>query len=509
MLFSQLSDVLHDKFGCRSQVPDCSARITMLLFSSGIGDAGESEAAYILPYDAFSKMDVLPKNVLLICPEGKDSEASERLRAQKVNAVVLSPERVAEVLNFAQLILSRTLRESDNYAMFLSMIINGRDLSYVLSEAARVCGGQLLAIDFSGKILAHSSLSKDLLPEWRTYIKKGYCPADFMQHCYDMLLKRTEISSRAHSYHCEEHNIYYMSSPILVNNCAHGYVFMLSREENTSPVAYDTIQIMSKVAADYIRRSAPELSSNTQLYRRLIIDLLGGESRDAISERITSGKFQVPKRMKTILFKPLFYGTGYELLKALGSQLSTIFHSAPPIQYKKTLLLVVSSPDAQKSSKPMAFLEELAESNHLQIGISNDFENLQDLPQFYGQAREAVALAERMHFKTGVVFYSDVAFFSLVYHLSEGTHMRDFCHSALPVLQKYDAENGTELFETARIYVETNCNQKETADRLHTHRNTISYRKQQIQQMTNIDFTNPGELFQLNYSFKIYAYLES
>ena len=87
--------------------------------------------------------------------------------------------------------------------------------------------------------------------------------------------------------------------------------------------------------------------------------------------------------------------------------------------------------------------------------------------------------------------------------------MRDFCHSALPVLQKYDAKNGTELFETARIYVETNCNQKETADRLHTHRNTISYRKQQIQQMTNIDFTNPGELFQLNYSFKIYAYLES
>ena len=120
------------------------------------------------------------------------------------------------------------------------------------------------------------------------YLKDGYCPAEFMQHCYDMLLKRTEISSRAYSYRCEDHGIYYLSSPIVINNCAHGYIFMLSWEENNSPKAHETVQLISRVAADFIRRNEPEQSSSAQLYRRLLTDILGGESRNAIAERITA-----------------------------------------------------------------------------------------------------------------------------------------------------------------------------------------------------------------------------
>lgn len=509
MLFTQLSDLLHDKFGSFGVLSDGSARVTMLLVTSRGACAGENEAAYVVASSELNGMNKYPKNMLLFCPPGSEGAVLKKLTGSDTNAVVFSQEKLPEVLNFTQLVLNRSLRESDNYAFFLQMIVNGRDMSYVLSEAAKLCGGQLVVIDFSGKIYAHSTLSPDLLPEWQMFIKNGYCPAEFMQHCYDMLLKRTEISSRAYSYHCDEHDLYYMSSPILVNNYAHGYVFMLSREENTSPVAYDTIQIMSKVAADYIQRSAPELSSNTQLYRRLLIDILGGESKDAISERITSGKFPVPRRMRVILLKPLFFSGDGEILKTLGSKLSAIFHAAPPIQYKRSLLLVASAkvPPDENQEKAIAFLDELAESNHLQVGVSNDFENLQDLPRFYGQAREAVALAERMRIKKHVVFYSDMAFFSLVYHLSEGTHVRDFCHKALDTLRKYDIENGTELFETCKVYVETNCNQKETAEIMHTHRNTISYRKQMIQDITNVDFSNPNDLFQLNYSFKIYEYM--
>lgn len=512
MLFVQLSDMLKDRFAVWSYISDSNARVNMLLFGGINCMLNEPDTSYFFAYSNFNKSMTLPQNV--IASFDSEFEKFELLNAAErdnSNIILVPTKESTNVLNFAQMLLVSSLRESDNYAVFLRMILNGRDLSYILTEAAKQCRGQLVAIDFSGKIFAHSTPAPDLLPEWKMYLKDGYCPAEFMQHCYDMLLKRTEISSRAYSYRCEDHGIYYLSSPIVINNCAHGYIFMLSWEENNSPKAHETVQLISRVAADFIRRNEPEQSSSAQLYRRLLTDILGGESRNAIAERITAGKFTIPDHMRVMLVHPFYYSDESEMLKNLSAQLGAVFFSLPPIQYRRSILMVVPDlPDErEKARKALGFLRGLAEGNRLKVGISNRFDSLQDLPQYYSQACEAIALSERLRLNSVLTFYSDVSFYSLMSHLSEGTHMRDFCHSALETLKKYDIENGTELFETARVYVKTNCNQKETAELLHTHRNTISYRKQQIQQLTNIDFLDPDELFQLNYSFRIYAYLES
>ena len=511
MLFIQLSDMLRDKFKLDCYVSDSNARVNMLLFAGELQASWENDAAYFFPVGVALEAADWPRIVLAAYRDEAEKAALLDSHLSPGRNLVLIPEALqTPALNFAQSVLVRSLRESDNYAVFLRMIINGRDLSYVLGEATRQCGGQLVAIDFSGKIFACSPPGADLHPEWRSYIKRGYCPAEFMQHCYDILLKRTEISSRAYSYRCNENGLYYLSSPIVINNYAHGYIFLLSKDESTSPKAYETVQLMSRVAADYIRRSEPAQSSSAQLYRRLIKDILSGESRDAIAQRITAGKFDFPAQMRLLLVNPSWCDGDCDILKRLGTQLSAVFYSAPPVKYKNGLILLSDAGSIERgaASKTMDFLAGLAAGNSLRVGISNCFENIQDLPQYYGQACEAVSLSERLKLDSPLIFYSDVAFFSLVGHLSDGAHMRDFCHSALVILRNYDMDNGTELFETARIYVETNCNQKETAELLHTHRNTVSYRKQQIQQLTGVDFQDAEELFQLNYSFRIYSYLE-
>lgn len=508
MLFTHLVDLIHTRFDLMSCIGNAAGRVNIFLFCNSESDVSVHDNLYVFNAADYLSAPEKPINSLIICSEDSQQELLDSLRGSGRNVLFCRPEMQTEVLNFVQLVLNRSLKESDNYSVFLQMIISGRDLSYVLSEAARQCGGQLVAIDFSGKVLAHSSPWKDIDPEWRMFIKEGYCPADHMQHFYSRLLQRKEISILAYSYRCEDTGIYYLSCPIVINGYAHGYVFTLSTEELKSPLANDITQIMSRVAADYIRRNDPEVNSHTQLYRRLVVDILGGESREAIADRLTSGKFSLPSRMRTMFVKPLYYSCG-DLLKTLGSQLSAVFNAAPPIQYRDGLMLLLPADSAYEDTgrAALAFLDKLSVANHLRTGISNVFNTLQDLPQYYAQSREAIALADRLRLTKHTILYSDVAFFSLIGHLSEGAHIRDFCHPALAALSSYDRENGTELFDTARVYVETNCNQKETAERLHTHRNTISYRKQQIQQITGIDFQNTEELFQLRYSFKIYAYL--
>ena len=80
------------------------------------------------------------------------------------------------------------------------------------------------------------------------------------------------------------------------------------------------------------------------------------------------------------------------------------------------------------------------------------------------------------------------------------------CQPALARLLEYDAKKNTELFNTLRVYTQAGFNKSRTAQLLFSHRNTISYRIQQIEQICGIDLSNEDLLFTLQLSFNIYFY---
>lgn len=61
-------------------------------------------------------------------------------------------------------------------------------------------------------------------------------------------------------------------------------------------------------------------------------------------------------------------------------------------------------------------------------------------------------------------------------------------HPALQILQKQDADNSGELYQTLYIYLRNCCNMARTARILHLHRNSLLYRLNQIRELTGIDF---------------------
>lgn len=55
----------------------------------------------------------------------------------------------------------------------------------------------------------------------------------------------------------------------------------------------------------------------------------------------------------------------------------------------------------------------------------------------------------------------------------------------------WDAKNDSELFNSLRVYLDTNCNGTIAAEKLHIHKNTLYYRLKQIEDIILLDFTNP------------------
>lgn len=92
-----------------------------------------------------------------------------------------------------------------------------------------------------------------------------------------------------------------------------------------------------------------------------------------------------------------------------------------------------------------------------------------------------------------------------------GNHAMDYClhqfqrhenpeilvHPAILQLKKLDEDSGMELVKTLRCYLERERAILETAEFLHIHRNTLSYRIQKILTLCNLDLDDLGTRKQL------------
>ena len=63
--------------------------------------------------------------------------------------------------------------------------------------------------------------------------------------------------------------------------------------------------------------------------------------------------------------------------------------------------------------------------------------------------------------------------------------------------------DGELLLETLRVYLQSNCNIKESAHTLHMHRNSVTYRLHKIEEMCRIDLNDMETCFRLRISFML------
>lgn len=514
MRFGTIEKMLQDPQAPKTTflVADDTREVTMLLYHQPDIGVGSPEVLYVIYDENIGKYASLPSNILLVY---KTASVREKLIQKfqrddrETNVIFVHWSEQGALLNHLQMLFSSDKRRSSDYAAFLRMIISGHDLSYVLTEAARQCDRQLVAVDFSGKILAYSRNVTIMSSDWIQFINNGYCSAEFMEHCNDMVLKRPEISSKLECYVCQETGVVYYSSPIVINRMAQGYVFMLSETTDAPAQVYDMLPVISSVAGDYIQRHRPELSTSTQMYYRLMQDILEGESHDAILSRVRSAKLKVPRQMRALVITGYYYQNIMKYTTGLNNKLAPRFLPVPPIHYGNNLILVMDTEPAKTeyNQRTMDFLAKLAKTYHLIVGVSNEFYDLEDFARAYRQAEQALVLAGRLNQKDSIVYYKELAFFDLLRNLSAGEPMKNYCHPALEILRQYDITNNANLFNTLEVYIQTMLNLKETAERLFTHKNTIIYCRQRIVELTNIDFQNMEDIFNLAYSFRIYDYL--
>jgi sugar diacid utilization regulator len=139
------------------------------------------------------------------------------------------------------------------------------------------------------------------------------------------------------------------------------------------------------------------------------------------------------------------------------------------------------------------------------IGIGSICKNLLDLRTSYIEASEAINIGRIALGKDRIINYKDLGVFLLLPSL-----LRDnpnlsmlFTHWFGKIID-YDRTKGTDLLKTLETYLETNCDIHETTAKLHIHRNTLRYRLEKLNELTDGRFTMPENKFQYLLLVKIW-----
>lgn len=96
---------------------------------------------------------------------------------------------------------------------------------------------------------------------------------------------------------------------------------------------------------------------------------------------------------------------------------------------------------------------------------------------------------------------------ALVSAIVNAMDVRPFIHPALETIRAYDAKNQSNLFHTLDVYLLNDCNAQRCGRMLFLHRNSLVYRIRRIQEIADIDLSDPDERSFLRLSFLLWKQL--
>ncbi|USG68106.1 PucR family transcriptional regulator ligand-binding domain-containing protein [Brevibacillus ruminantium] len=123
------------------------------------------------------------------------------------------------------------------------------------------------------------------------------------------------------------------------------------------------------------------------------------------------------------------------------------------------------------------------------FGVSRPGEQLADAGKHLAESEQALIFQR----STDSPYFSELGLFRLLFHVPQEPVLTHFIHDYLGPLVRYDAENGTQLVKTLRLYLDNHLSKQETADKLFIHRQTLYHRLEKIQECLKVDLSQPDK----------------
>lgn len=433
-----------------------------------------------------------------------------------LNLVILSAGQMDAAFRVVKKAFDSVYEMQFSLDSLLQNIASGKELSQIFDSLVEHTKNSVVAIDICGKVIEHSSYFYINDPMWLRSIQSGYCPTVFMKHIEDrrneaFLSKREES---AYTVVCEEMKIKYLCSNIMLGRERIGYCFMFNPDNEFRDEDYFSLPILSKVVCQHLLNLNSKLSIHNLAPRSLLQELIENADIEEPVRKIQDFHFQIPTMQRVICMASRYSQSANPLSQKAVTILIQTLEAELFTEYQNMSVFLCSSAIAEKlfeepKEEAGRRLQKMIQEKDLLFGISKPYRDIKNFKEYFLQARSALRLGLHQRSMGPFIQYEEVAYFDLLSNLPADLPLERFVHPALRILERYDRKNGTELYRTLHLLLYCGLNVQETADRMYIHRNTIVYRKRQIEKIGHLDLSQSNTIFILRGSYCIDEFLRN
>jgi purine catabolism regulator len=141
------------------------------------------------------------------------------------------------------------------------------------------------------------------------------------------------------------------------------------------------------------------------------------------------------------------------------------------------------------------------QESRITIATGKYFSGHENIWRSYNTALKALTLSK--YLGKEVVHFEDLGIYRLLCNENIQPELETFFRDNLQPLLKYDRTRNGELIKTLETYFNANGNLKKVSELMFTHYNTILYRIQKIQELTNTNLNDPYDRLNLQVALSI------
>lgn len=301
-------------------------------------------------------------------------------------------------------------------------------------------------------------------------------------------------------------------APIIVNEAIRGYCLLLRQGGNQNPdvSAVEEISVVQGAGAaalEWAKQNAIGIAED-RMRATFVDELLASEIADeqAWIQRGASLNYDLARPHVAWLIEARQIPSWPEPLMRF---LDSLGINAPYSRREEGLLLFwpVDNPESGRELKAIAgdlvsHIVERTPKAQLVIGIGRPAASPAQWLQSRQQAHESWRLGKEWK-GAPVTYFGDLGLYQLLTALGANPEAARFFRKTLGRLISHDDNKNAELVETLEAFFACHGNLSQTANRLHIHRNTLTYRLERIAHITQLDLDDADARFSLQLALKL------
>lgn len=143
---------------------------------------------------------------------------------------------------------------------------------------------------------------------------------------------------------------------------------------------------------------------------------------------------------------------------------------------------------------------------NLTFSIGKIVDNLNLLNKSFKTAKETLDIQQKTG-NTNKIFYDNLHVYRIISLMEKNEVMDELIIDYLQPIIEYDHQHNANLLKTLKVFLECNCNKKETANQLYIVRQTLYHRIDKIGELLGKDFMLPQKRMMIELALYTYDYL--